>query len=423
MTILSLSSRLGYPNKMAATAASPSSAPWADFRLGSIPDPAATPLPYLLTAFLVAVALFTFGSKSGSNTAITHLNPRKPLEFSDSKAKARFAFNAREFIISWFRANPDKPARVIADWGVVTLLPARFINEIRNHPDLSFSKAIFNAFHAHLPGFEGFREGSRDSNIVQKVIMKDLTKYLNKVTEPLSEETALALEDLYPGSPNNGKVAVTPQYQHTRTHTQQLTRTPDWTPVPLRASLLRLVARISSRVFLGDELCRNEEWLKVTREYTIDAMRAAEELRMWPYPTRFIAHWFLPSCRRARAHTKEARRIITPIIEKRRQQRARGEKIEFDDAIEWFEREANGSHYDPAISQLVMSMAAIHTTTDLVAQVLIDLASHPEMLQPVQDEMISVISQGGWKKTSLYNLKVLDSVIKETQRLKPIGLG
>jgi hypothetical protein len=35
-------------------------------------------------------------------------------------------------------------------------------------------------FHAHLPGFEGFREGSRDSGLVQAVIMKDLTKYLSK---------------------------------------------------------------------------------------------------------------------------------------------------------------------------------------------------------------------------------------------------
>jgi hypothetical protein len=35
-------------------------------------------------------------------------------------------------------------------------------------------------FHADLPGFDGFREGSRDSGLVQTVIMKDLTKYLSK---------------------------------------------------------------------------------------------------------------------------------------------------------------------------------------------------------------------------------------------------
>ena len=35
------------------------------------------------------------------------------------------------------------------------------------------------AFHADLPGFEGFREGFRDSQLVQAVIMRDLTKHLS----------------------------------------------------------------------------------------------------------------------------------------------------------------------------------------------------------------------------------------------------
>ena len=37
--------------------------------------------------------------------------------------------------------------------------------------------------------------------------------------------------------------------------------------------------------------------------------------------------------------------------------------------------------------------------------------------------MITVLGEGGWTKTSLHNMKLLDSVIKESQRTKPIGLG
>jgi hypothetical protein len=109
-----------------------------------------------------------------------------------------------------------------------------------------------------------------------------------------------------------------------------------WHTVPLRETLLRVVARVSSRVFLGEEVCRNDDWLRVTREYTVSGFGAAEELRLWPAPMRALVHWFLPSCQRARADVAAARRIIGGVLEKRRLQKQRGEKVEHEDAIEWY---------------------------------------------------------------------------------------
>lgn len=104
----------------------------------------------------------------------------------------------------------------------------------------------------------------------------------------------------------------------------------------LRESLLRLVARVSSRAFLGEEICRNDNWLRVTREYTVDGIRAAEELRLWPAPLRALVHWFIPSCQRARADVAEARRIVSGVLEKRRLEKQRGEKVDYEDALEWY---------------------------------------------------------------------------------------
>jgi hypothetical protein len=111
-----------------------------------------------------------------------------------------------------------------------------------------------------------------------------------------------------------------------------------WSPVVPREMLLRLVARVSSRVFLGEEVCRDPDWLRVTREYTVDGLKAAEDLRLWPAPLRYLVHWFLPSCSRARHHVREARRIINGVLEKRRLQKSLGEKVQFEDAIEWYAR-------------------------------------------------------------------------------------
>ena len=97
--------------------------------------------------------------------------------------------------------------------------------------------------------------------------------------------------------------------------------------------------------------------------------------------------------------------------------------VDGDDAIDWFERTSNGRSYDPAMVQLVMSLAAIHTTTDLVCQTLMDIAQHPEILEPLREEISTILKEEGWRKTSLYKMKLLDSVIKESQRMKPIGIS
>lgn len=63
------------------------------------------------------------------------------------------------------------------------------------------------------------------------------------------------------------------------------------------------------------------------------------------------------------------------------------------------------------------------TTTDLINQTMIQILLHPEIIKPLREEIIQVVAeQGGWKKQTLYNLKLMDSVIKESQRLKPITI-
>lgn len=96
-----------------------------------------------------------------------------------------------------------------------------------------------------------------------------------------------------------------------------------------------------------------------------------------------------------------------------------------NDGIEWFERMStkDGRFYKPELAQITLSVAAIHTTSDLLTQLILDFAAHPEILGPLRAEIKEVLGKEGWKKTALYNLKLLDSCIRETQRLKPIGIG
>ena len=46
--------------------------------------------------------------------------------------------------------------------------------------------------------------------------------------------------------------------------------------------LIRIISRLASRLFVGPELCRNEEWLSTSRGYTENVFRAIIFLRIFP---------------------------------------------------------------------------------------------------------------------------------------------
>lgn len=80
---------------------------------------------------------------------------------------------------------------------------------------------------------------------------------------------------------------------------------------------------------------------------------------------------------------------------------------------------------------------AIHTTTELLTGTLLDLAQNNDFINSLRDEMIPVLKEQNaagngdaaaegktsWKKNSLYKLKLLDSALKESQRLHTRDIG
>jgi cytochrome P450 monooxygenase-2 len=194
--------------------------------------------------------------------------------------------------------------------------------------------------------------------------------------------------------------------------------------VVIKDATLEFVARLSSRVFLGEELCRNDAWLKITKEYTIDAFKAALKMSLVPSFLKPFARLLSADCRLVRGELNQACAILAPIIKKRKalkaQALATGKPIPvFNDVIDWAETESDGHDYDPAVLQLLLSFAAIHTTSELTVQAMLMLANNPEQIKPLREEMITVLRAEGWKKSALYNMKLLDSAIKEAQRTKP----
>lgn len=201
----------------------------------------------------------------------------------------------------------------------------------------------------------------------------------------------------------------------------------DWHSVNFYHDITRIVGHTSASVFVGPELARNPEWQGLIVTYTISFFNAARTLRTWPSFIRPFVHWFLPEFKKAREQVHVARRLLQPVVEYRaaakKEAEADGRVCRFYDTIEWIEQAAKGRPFDAAAAQLGLAMGAMHTTTELVKQTILDICCHSELIEPLRDEMRQAIGENGWTTAGLFKMKLLDSVLKETQRLKPGALG
>lgn len=180
---------------------------------------------------------------------------------------------------------------------------------------------------------------------------------------------------------------------------------------------------------MGETVSRDPAWLDVSVNYTIDAFNAARALRMWPSVFRPLVHWFMPSCQKLRQHLATARTIIAREVERRtqaKQTQINGSTPRRADALDWMDElsKAYGSVSDPSREQVGLAVAAIHTTSNLITNVVYDLAAYPEYIEPLREEIKAVLAEdGSLMKTSLLKLKLMDSVIKESQRINPVSIG
>lgn len=150
------------------------------------------------------------------------------------------------------------------------------------------------------------------------------------------------------------------------------------------------------------------------------SIQAMQPLRLWPKILRRLVVWLLRDPARLRAYMRDADALVLGEIRRRGSE---SQERELPDAIDWFQEIAKGERYNPGLSQLILATVAIHTTSDLITQIMYDIMGNSELIDDLRKEIVAVIGEGGWKKTSLYNLKLMDSVLKESQRLKPNQIG
>lgn len=333
------------------------------------------PYHFMLTALVVAVIIYIPKELYKSWRQSRPL-PGLPLITLDGlNAKDSWIKHAEKVLQQGFEQCGDEPFQVMTGTGPKVILRARYLEEVSRNKATSLTEALRPDFMIEYPGFEGMAFSFNNPKIVPEVVRTKLTQSLGIITEDLVEEATDSNHDIFGESE-------------------------EWRTTKIKADALQMVARLSSRVFMGKPLCRDQRWLDIAKGYTVHIFTVQRELRKISTWIRPIQYWFTKSCTEIRKEYGNATSLINDEVARRdaeaRKALAAGKKpAKKADAIAWFVEYTNGtmSIKDLVDAQLSLTVAAIHTTSEATCVALQHLCLHPEYFEPLRQEMISVLSE------------------------------
>jgi ent-kaurene oxidase len=307
------------------------------------------------------------------------------LNLSVRKQARRWKRDAIALVEEAYQKFPGKVFQVHAPDGPQVFIPHNMIEEIKAFPDSTISildgvRELFQPQHTLFPD----PDNRAWVDWTKQALGKNIARYCDITKGEL--QRALPV---------------------------QFSSCKDWQPIQVHPRLLRLVATITNRIFVGPVLCRDKQWLQTSIDYTRDVFIAIILLKLYPRWLRGLAKYTIPHMWYTWRHTKIATRVVKEALQ----------HPEDGDAIHGvynaLSEDGKMDYLTQGRSQLGLAMAGVHTTVRLVCQVLFDLAARPEYIPILHEEILSVLGTGTDKYTveNFTLLKKLDSVMKESMRL------
>ena len=243
-----------------------------------------------------------------------------------------------------------------------------------------------------------------ENNTVIKSITNDLSKCLRNVVTAFQEELEYGFET-------------------------EIGHSSEWKECSPTNAFTKIIALMSGRVFVGPELNHDETYIDCIINFTLDGVVGGEILRKVPSPFRWFAQWFVPPLSRCRAKVYTMRKIIEPSLKPMIEAMDAGDSLPAMNMIYWNLKNSpphlRHDMYYHAHNQLISSAASIHTTSLQLAHAIFDLATRPQYMEPLREEVLQVIREepaGELTKPALAKLRKLDSFLKESQRQNPLAV-
>lgn len=207
----------------------------------------------------------------------------------------------------------------------------------------------------------------------------------------------------------------------------------DWTAVSPYHFIVSMVARMSSRVMVGAELCGNDEWVGQSIQTTINVMTASQSVRANYHPwMRWLSQYFDEPTKVVVKNRQRAVELLRPVLDARKtalKSQSGAETSRYNDGVQWLLEEYRGLNKELtaeklAQDELFLTIASIHSTSATLLSTLFDLMDHPESLKEIREEISRMQAQNPRvNRKALNELRVLDSFMKESQRIHSLSLG
>ncbi|KAM3085331.1 hypothetical protein ACMFMG_002415 [Clarireedia jacksonii] len=360
---------------------------------------------FLITSCIFMIPVITYFRKTRIPSNVPILKVSKLGEAADIKA---FIQNGPAVMQQGYEqySKQGRNFLVRTAEGLVFVAAPRFIEELRSAPHSVLSGTVVNdsvmqeQYTLHnIPAYDWYEFG---------IVRKQLTQSLGPGLPDIVDECHKAFS-------------------------QEIKNPHDWSAVHMWPTSSRIVTRTANRMFYGEQLSANEEFLQVSIDYTFSIFGGAHLIRNMP---RFLRHLILRLKTNIIAQKATAKKHLGPVLEARilRMQEAKRQDrvLEFEankpkDAVQWVldVTPPEKLKIDMLVDRMLhISAAAVHTSSITFLEAIYELAFRPEIHEDLRQEISQVMEQEGkWSLQGLAKMVKIDSFMRECARWHPFVLG
>ncbi|KAF7182336.1 hypothetical protein CNMCM7691_001816 [Aspergillus felis] len=322
-----------------------------------------------------------------SKDALAHI---PEVRFDENDTPERYTQDSRSLLFKCYdkylrHGIPVQMRNPIGELGPQVLLPMKYLDEVKYASTHLFSFPLFSEKVFLL----NYSDAPQQTDAAAHVVRVQLTKNLGMLANGMYQEAVEGLQANLPDSKGCSPCRIY-LFQPSLTSVE-------WNTVPAYSLLANVTARVTALALVGPELCRNREWIDISLQTTFAIFNAAFTIRAKYSPGwRWLARWQSDAPRKMRAMRARAVELLTPC----------------DKPLARI-----------ADEQLFLTVASMHTTSSSLTSVLYDLLIRPEYCAEITQEVQDALAEcgGNWTLQQVAKMKKLDSFMKESQRVHPIG--